>query len=128
MATTSTKTDKAYQELEQKIKIQLAQDYEGKRLKLEEMMSILWILGQTTSVLELETFLEVFADSFAVLKHIQLGKRAGEKVNIEAKVRKVVSKLVATDPLRATQLAKDGLRKDITWDELVKKYPELNEE
>ncbi len=91
-------------------------------------MAILFILGQTTTTEELEMFVEIFAESFPILKSIHLQSHESGKRNIEVAVKKAVSKILMTDPIRATQLAKEALNKNANWEELVRKYPELGEE
>ena len=126
MATVETAI--GYKDLEMKIKLQLARALETGKLSMEDLLAILFILGQTNTVEELSMFVEIFADSFPVLHSIHLQSHEHTKRNIEGAVKKAVSKILMTDPIRATQLAKEALNKQANWDELVKKYPELNEE
>lgn len=120
-------TAPTYGELQQKIKLHLARAMELNQLDSEDLLTILFIFGQTSNLLELELFLDIFSDAFPVLKTVEIEKRTRIKVNIEEKVQKVVSKLVFTNPKRAAEIAKAALSKDASWDELVKKYPELGE-
>jgi hypothetical protein len=123
----TTQTTKSYQDLQLKIKLQLARGLELKKIKIEELMAILFILGQTNTTDELEMFVEIFSDSFPILKTIHLQTHEHTKRNIEVSVKKTISKILLVDPIRATQLAKEALQKNVNWDDLVKKYPELNE-
>jgi hypothetical protein len=117
-----------YEELQENVKGQLIQDLNLHKISVEELMAILYILGQTSTVYELEAFVDIFSDTFPTLKSISLDREETAKTDTEAKVKKVVSKLVQKDPMRATQLAKEALQSGASWDELLKKYPELGEE
>jgi len=121
----NTETALTYQELEQKVKLELAQAVENNKISNENLLAVLFLLGQTSTVLELETFMEIFSDAFPVLKNMDITKRAGIQTNMEDKVRKVVSQLVFTDPKRASDITKAALKKDAKWDELVQEFPEL---
>lgn len=122
------KTQVTYEELQQKIKLYLAESVELNKLNTEDLMAILFLLGQTSTVLELETFVDIFSDSYPVLKTVHMEKRSQTKVNIEEKVHKVVSKLVFKNPKRAAEITKAALKKDAVWEELVQQFPELAEE
>ena len=124
----ASQTSLTYKDFELKIKLQLARGLEMRKLTMEDLMAILFILGQTQTIEELEMFVEIFADSFPISKSIHLQKHEHTKRNIEEAVKKAISKILMVNPLRATQLAKEALNKGANWDELVKKYPELNEE
>ena len=97
------------------------------RISHEDLLGVLFLLGQTSTLLELETFVEIFADAYPVLKTVEIEKRSLAKGNVEEKVRKVVSQLVFTNPKRATEITKAALDKNVSWDELVKNFPELGE-
>ena len=117
----------SYKELQNKIKLHLAQAVEMNRISHEDLLGVLFLLGQTSTLLELETFVEIFADAYPVLKTVEIEKRSLAKGNVEEKVRKVVSQLVFTNPKRATEITKAALDKNVSWDELVKNFPELGE-
>ena len=117
----------SYKELQNKIKLHLAQAVEMDRISHEDLLGVLFLLGQTSTLLELETFVEIFADAYPVLKTVEIEKRSLAKGNVEEKVRKVVSQLVFTNPKRATEITKAALDKNVSWDELVKNFPELGE-
>ncbi|MEK7544958.1 MAG: hypothetical protein AAB551_02395 [Patescibacteria group bacterium] len=117
-----------YAEVQNKIKLLLARELEFHTITVEHVMAILFLLGQTKSVEELEVFIDIFQGTFPVLKTFTFEKAQTTKVHIEEKVRKAALKMITKDPMRAAELAKDALRKDILWDELVQKYPELGQE
>ena len=60
----NTATVISYEELQQKIKLHLSQAVEMNKISNENLLAVLFLLGQTTNVLELETFVEIFADAF----------------------------------------------------------------
>lgn len=127
-STINIEIEQSYLELQSRIKLLLARALEVRKITIEELLAILFILGQTTTTFELEAFVEIFADVFPVLKTVQLEKSEKEKINVQDRVKTVISKMVLSDPLRAAQLAKDALQKDISWEKLTAKYPELKEE
>ena len=120
-------TDKAYLVMQEEIKSTLAQAFKIKAIGMEDLLAILFILGQTDNSLELETFVDIFSDSFPVLKDYEVGKRSETKSGLEEKVRQIVSKMVSKDPLKATEIAKAALKPGMTWENLKKEFPEIEE-
>ncbi len=118
-------TDKVYLAMQEEIKSMLVQAFKIKAIGVEDLLAILFILGQTNNSLELETFVDIFSDSFPVLKDYEVGKRSEAKSGLEEKVRQIVTKMVAQDPLKATEIAKTALKPGMTWDELIKEFPEI---
>jgi len=120
-------TDKAYLAMQEEIKSALVNAFKIKAIGVEDLLAILFILGQTDNAPELEAFVDIFSDSFPVLKDYEVGKRSEAKTGLEERVRKIVSKMVAQDPLKATEIAKAALQQGMTWDELMKEFPEIEE-
>ncbi len=120
-------TDKTYLAMQAEIKSMLVQAFKIKAIGVEDLLAILFILGQTNNSLELETFVDIFSDSFPVLKDYEVSHRGEKKSDLEERVRKIVSKMVAEDPLKATEIAKAALKPGMTWDELIKEFPEIEE-
>lgn len=120
-------TDKAYTAMQEEIKSTLVNAFKIKAIGVEDLLAILFILGQTDNSLELEAFVDIFSDSFPVLKDYEVGKRSETKTNMEERVRQIVSKMVALDPLKATEIAKAALKQGMTWDELTKEFPEIEQ-
>lgn len=116
-----------YVELQNEIKLFLANELEANRVTVSEIMAILLILGQTSTRAELEAFVEIFQDSFETLKSFTMEKTESEKLEVKDQVKETIMRIITTDPMRAAQLAKDAISKDISWEELTNKYPELNE-
>ena len=111
-------TDKTYLAIQDKVKNMLITALKIKAISSEELMAVLFILGQTSTTLELETFLDIFKDSFPVLGQYSEEKREVAKVDLEERVKVAVSKLVHKDPLKATEIAKAALKSGVTWEEL----------
>lgn len=117
-----------YVELQNNLKLFLAKELEIGRINVQEVMAILLIFGQTSTVEEIDAFVEIFKDTFSVLGDFGATRSEGQKLEVKDQVKDTVIKILSTDPMRAAQLAKDAVSKDIPWDELVAKYPELNQE
>ena len=115
-------TPESFAAFQGQIKAELAKAYEAKRLKLEELLAILYILGQAPDENTLRFFVWGFADSFPVLQQFTRTQEAGTKRDFELEVQKLVSRLIKTDPAQAVQLAKEAMREGATLEELKKKY------
>lgn len=117
----------SYVELQNNLKQFLAKELETRHITVEQIMAILLIFGQTSTVDEIDVFLEIFGETFPVLRDFDLQRREGKKVAVKDQVKDTVIAMIATDPMRAAQLAKDATNNDISWEELLAKYPELNQ-
>lgn len=116
-----------YVELQNQIKLFLAKELESRRTTIEEIMALLLIFSQTSSVEEIDAFIEIFKDTFPMLEEFSSGRTEGQKMEVKDKVKDAVLKMITIDPIRAGQLAKDAIDKNTPWEDLVTKYPELNE-
>lgn len=117
----------SYVELQNNLKQFLARELEARHITVEQIMAVLLIFGQTSTVDEIDVFLEIFGETFPVLRDFDLQRREGKKVAVKDQVKDTVITMIATDPMRAAQLAKDATNNDISWEELLAKYPELNQ-
>ena len=120
-------TDKAYLEMQEEIKVLLIKALKIKAITGEELMAVLFILGQASTAFELETIIEIFSDVFPVLSEFASDRKEVAKGDLEERVKVAVSKLMETDPIKATEIAKAALEPDITWEEIKKTYPEIEE-
>jgi len=121
-------TEKTYLAAQEKVKAMLATALKIKALDAEELMVILYILGQTSTTVELESFIDIFSESFPVLGDYAVSQKAELKGDLEERVKTAVSKIVQEDPLRAAEITKEALKPGAVWEEMIKKFPELKEE
>jgi hypothetical protein len=119
--------EKSYVELQNKVKFLLADALKRRLISIEELQAILIIFSRTETTYELEAFLEIFADSFPVLKQFEHEKRKTAKGKIEDRAREVVQKMIKKDPMKAAEIAKAALKPGVTWEELTARFPELEE-
>lgn len=117
-----------YGELQQKIKLLLARELEFHHIAVQEVMAVLLLFGQTKTVEQIEAFIEVFQDTFPVLKTLISQEAEEKKVTIQDRVKIAAQKIIKKDPMRAASLIQDALEKNAIWEDLVKKYPELESE
>lgn len=117
-----------FHELEQKIRNELVRGLKLQLVSTEEVLAILTIFAEATNHNELKLFCEIFAKDFPILGHIVEEKAHQDQENIQFKIKEAVSKLIHTNPLLATKIAKAGLTPNITWDELVIEFPELEQQ
>jgi hypothetical protein len=117
----------AFKELEGKIKNELLRGLKMKTVAPEEIMAILFIFSQAETHEELKLFCAIFENTFTVLHHVIEGEQVIVRENIEERVKAAVSRLVHTNPLLATKIAKAAVRPGITWEELVSEFPELQQ-
>lgn len=120
--------EQSYVELRNKVKHVMARALQAHVITIEEVAAMLFIFEKAETFTELEAFIEIFSEAFPILQKFGEEKQAQAKGALEEIVKKVVGKLVKKDPLKATQIAKAALKPGITWEELVKEFPELNEE
>lgn len=116
-----------FSELEQKIKNELVRGLKLQLVSMEEIMAILTIFAEATNHNELKLFCKIFVNEFPILGHIIEEEKNENQENIQSKIKDAVSKLIHTNPLLATKIAKAGLTPNITWDELVIEFPELEQ-
>lgn len=116
---------KEYIALQDEVKQQLADFYEIGKIKLEELMAVLYIFSFTETAEELNAFVHIFADSFPVLKEVQIKHTATEKVNMEHSVLDVVKKVLPKNPALAAKLSKEAAKGGMTMERLTEKYPEV---
>ncbi|MFA6992472.1 MAG: hypothetical protein WC269_04320 [Candidatus Gracilibacteria bacterium] len=116
---------KEYVALQDEVKHQLADFYEIGKIKLEDLMAVLYIFSFTESASELSAFISIFSDSFPVLKEIQIKHRAEDKVAMESSVLDVVKKVLPKDPALAAKLSKEAAKGGMTMDKLLEVYPEV---
>ncbi len=117
--------DQAYLAMQNQVKSTLVQAFKIKAIEVDDLLAILFILGQTENSFQLETFIDIFSDSFPVLKDYAVTKKSEVKSDLDERVRKIVSKMVAAEPLKATEIAKAALKPGATWDDLKQQFPEI---
>lgn len=122
---TKTSNDAIYLGIQSKIKTLLSESFKIKAISIEDMLAILFILGQTENAYELEAFIDIFSNSFPVLKDYQIEKKSKSKTELETIIKDIVSDMISTDPLKATEIAKIALKPNISMEEIVKQYPEI---
>ena len=120
-------TQETFHDLEQKIKKELLRGLQFQQVTLEDVTAILTILAEAKTHDELSLLCQIFAQEFPVLKQLVTEKAHQTQENIQAKIQKAVSKLIHTNPLLAGKIAKASLTPNITWDELVTEFPELEQ-
>lgn len=113
--------------LQNRIKSILSRAFQLKNIGAEELLAILFVLKQANNENELACFTDIFSNSFPILQEIPEEKKEIELEDMEQKVRKALSKIVRTDPLKATEIAKATLKPGITWEELLNRFPELKD-
>lgn len=119
--------EQSYVELRNKVKGIMARALQAHVITIEEVMAMLFIFEKAETFMQLEAFIEIFSDAFPVLQKFGEQKKEYAKNALEEIVKKVVGKLVQKDPLKATQIAKAALKPGVTWEDLVKEFPELGE-
>ena len=127
LETISEQQHVAYQKLERKVQEMIAKGIRLKTITIEEAIAVLFLFSQTTNIFDLETFIEMFADSFPFLRQLAEEKASETKNNLESKVREHLEKIVKTDPLTASLITQKALQPGMTWDELVLEFPELEQ-
>lgn len=117
--------DRAYVELRERVKKQLAYALKTGHLELEELAAILFVLDKAEGQEELALFVEIFSEAFPVLKQIEVENRSAVRGDFEKQVKEIVSKLIKKDPLLATEIAKEALKPGMDLETLKKKYPQI---
>jgi hypothetical protein len=118
-------TEETFESLQARVKDRLGEALKRKIIAVDELMAILYLLGQSKTVDELTMFLEIFSADFPVLARIHEGQREHAKGGMESRIKKAVSRILAIDPMLATEITKAAMKPGMTWDELKSEYPEL---
>jgi hypothetical protein len=121
------KTDRRYLELREKIKALMARSLKMSTEKPENVIAMLFLLGQAEDFDELSMFIEMFAPSFPELQVIGEQQKETTRESIEKRVTAAVGRIVNENPVLAVKIAKEAQRPGITWEELVSQFPELQE-
>jgi inorganic pyrophosphatase/exopolyphosphatase len=116
-----------YTALQDEVKQQLADFYEMGKIKLEELMAVLYIFSFTETAQELQAFLVIFADSFPVLKEVQIKQKAADKITMEHSVVDVVKKVLPKNPALAAKLSKEASKSGMTMEKILEIYPEVKD-
>lgn len=120
-----TKIAPEHMTLQNKVKTILTRSFQLKKIDEPSLLACLYILSQAQSQYELEAFINLFSDSFPVLKEIGEQQVESAKESLESRVREALSRVVKTAPLKATEIAKASQEPGMTWEKLVARYPEL---
>lgn len=126
MDTTIKNESDVYLELQSKIKNHLADYYEMDRIKLEELLAILNILGNAQNYDELKSYLSVFSNSFPVLKDVFEIETNSEMESAKFSVSTLVQEILPINPKLASELAAFASNKNVSFEEVVKAFPEVN--
>ncbi len=114
-----------FQELQLDVKKALNDDFQKGSIDIIEMMSALYICGQTRTEEELREAISLFSDNYSALSYLLSKEKGEERADFETDIQDVVSRMLKDDPLRATEVAKFIEGKEITIDQLVAQFPEV---
>ncbi len=124
MATTPLE-QQALQKRQLVIRGVLAEGLRRKRIDPNQLFVIFSLLEDAVDVQELSARLKMFEDIFPILKEVNGQFGVAARNDVEEKVAKAVAKIAKTDPLKAAEISKQALKKDLDWDKLVAQFPEL---
>ncbi|MFA6550787.1 MAG: hypothetical protein WCT36_05570 [Candidatus Gracilibacteria bacterium] len=100
-------------------------EFQKQNLDMASLMAILFAMGQAQTASELIYTAKAFADRFPVINGFLYEITAQEKHVMEENVQTIIQKMVAKDPMKAAQIAKDAMQPGATFDALAAKYPEI---
>lgn len=123
MPVTVEKTDQHYVQLREKIKALMSRSLKMSTERPENVIAMLFLLGQAEDYEELSMLIEMFTPSFPELSVI--GEE--QKESVENRVTAGVSRIINKNPVLAVKISKEAQKPGVTWEELVEKFPELNE-
>jgi len=123
---TAGTADSKFIELRESIKKQIVRAFKAKKLKLEEVAAILFFLAFAENYIELQTFFDLLAPQYPVLASLQEDMKIDARINFENKIKAALHDLMLTDPMRAAVFSKAALKQGVTWEELAKDFPEIN--
>ena len=117
--------EKDFLELQKKIRVLFTSGIKKGAISVEEVLTALLLLGRAENYLELKTFVEIFSATFPVLNKIGEEQKENIRAGIETKVKDAVGRIIGKDPVLAVKIAKASVEPGITWEELVRRFPEL---
>jgi len=115
----------AYITLQNQVKNQLADFLERGKMKVEEVMAILYLFSFTQTVEELQAFILLFADSFPVLNNLAVQEEVSRKQAFDQQLAMLVQNVLKKDPQLAAHIGKEVSKKGITMEQILQKYPEV---
>jgi len=115
----------AYITLQNQVKNQLADFLERGKMKVEEVMAILYLFSFTQTVEELQAFILLFADSFPVLNNLAVQEEVSRKQAFDQQLAMLVQNVLKEDPQLAAHIGKEVSKKGITMEQILQKYPEV---
>ncbi|KKQ71482.1 MAG: hypothetical protein UT33_C0009G0073 [Candidatus Peregrinibacteria bacterium GW2011_GWC2_39_14] len=115
----------AMPDLVTRLKNLVNEEFQKQKLDMASLMAILFALGQAQTTGELIGTAKAFADRFPVIDGFLSEVSAQEKQSMEKDVQAIIQKMVARDPMKAAQIAKDAMQPGATFDALAAKYPEI---
>jgi hypothetical protein len=115
----------AYITLQNQVKNQLADFLERGKMKVEEVMAILYLFSFTQTVEELQAFILLFSDSFPVLNNLAVQEEVSRKQAFDQQLAMLVQNVLKKDPQLAAHIGKEVSKKGITMEQILQKYPEV---
>ncbi len=117
----------AFISLQNQVKNQLADFFDKGKIRLEELMAILYLFSFTETVEELQNFILLFGDSFPVLQDLAVKQEASTKQSLDQSLAVLVQNVLKKDPVLAVKLGKEASQKGVTMEQILEKYPEARQ-
>lgn len=118
-------SEQIFTDLTARLKTLVNEEFQKQKLDMASLMAILFALGQAKNKEELVYTANAFADRFPVIDAFLKEIGSQEKKSLESDISTIIKKIVATDPAKAVQIAKDAMQPGMTLEKLTEKYPEI---
>jgi hypothetical protein len=115
-----------HRELENKIKLLLADTLKKGEMDVKAVVTLCAILGCAENEEELNRLMKIFSADYPILSTFVSAEEETAHEEIEVVVQEYLRELIQTDPLRAVLVGQDAANKKITLAELRTKYPEFD--
>ena len=111
-------------ELQIKVQKELLNELKANKLTVIDMMSVLYLLGNSKSEKELVGLLEIFSGDFECLKRILEEEKANADESEQNELNAVIVQLIKDNPKIANEVVKLSNKDDFSKKTLLEAFPE----
>jgi|GEM_PF-4044053 len=117
--------EKTFADLTARLKILINEEFQKQKLDAASLMAILFALGQAQNSEELINIAGAFSERFPVIEAFLDEFKSHEKKTLEKDISEIIKKVVAHNPAKAAEIAKETMMPEMTLEKLTEKYPEI---
>ncbi|KKP36743.1 MAG: hypothetical protein UR27_C0014G0012 [Candidatus Peregrinibacteria bacterium GW2011_GWA2_33_10] len=113
------------EDLQTKIKKQLAKSLKKHEITPRDLLLILTIFSKADTSEELHLLIELFKDEYPPFLELLDTEKYDTKSEFEHSIHEFISEMVQVNPLLAAKITHEALKKESTLDSISKQFPEF---